>query len=370
MNEIIYFLPMIIFLGAVTTYEDIKHGKIRNKWILIALAYAIIVNIALVVYLNYGINQSPRIEYFIELSISFTISLMVGFLMWWINLWTAGDAKLFAAFAALVPLSVYRFGHIPFFSSSNILINTFVPFFVVYTLFMLYRTTWRQKLHYMLKSFEPRQLVTLALFLFAFMWPIKLLFNMFSVPANLFTTVAVLFLVLAVFERILADRLIYLISGVAVLRFIGDASVYTLGSWTHFGLTLGGFVFLRFFILYMGYDFMTKHVDIGLLKPGMVPAESVFMDNARYCKKPILHFSLLSYMQEKTRKRKYLFEPAPEGLTKKDVARLRIHEKDFGFEHLRVYKTLSFAPYMFAGVLLTILLQGNIFVSIVTLVFG
>ena len=39
------FLPAILFLGATTSYEDIKHGKIRNKWIISAIVYAAIVYI-------------------------------------------------------------------------------------------------------------------------------------------------------------------------------------------------------------------------------------------------------------------------------------------------------------------------------------
>ena len=44
---IYWFLPMILLLGIVTSYEDIKFGKIRNKWIILALAYSIAANIAL-----------------------------------------------------------------------------------------------------------------------------------------------------------------------------------------------------------------------------------------------------------------------------------------------------------------------------------
>ena len=44
---ILYFLPMIIFLGIVTSYDDIKTGKIRNKWIAFALAFSAVMNIIL-----------------------------------------------------------------------------------------------------------------------------------------------------------------------------------------------------------------------------------------------------------------------------------------------------------------------------------
>ena len=33
-------LPVIIILGIVTSYQDIKFGKIKNKWISLALIYS------------------------------------------------------------------------------------------------------------------------------------------------------------------------------------------------------------------------------------------------------------------------------------------------------------------------------------------
>ena len=42
MNSIIfYFLPGILVLGIITSIEDIKSGKIRNKWIIWAFIYSL-----------------------------------------------------------------------------------------------------------------------------------------------------------------------------------------------------------------------------------------------------------------------------------------------------------------------------------------
>ena len=114
----------------------------------------------------------------------------------------------------------------------------------------------------------------------------------------------------------------------------------------------------------MGYDLLSKHVDIKLLKKGMIPLEKVYMEGSKYKKEDILHFSLLSYMQEKTKKRDYLFEPEAEGLTEKDVKKLKSLEDELGFEHLRVAQTMPFAPYLFIGTLLTLLFQGNLFITL------
>lgn len=38
---IYWFLPMVLFLGIITSYEDIHSGKIRNKWIIAGFVYVI-----------------------------------------------------------------------------------------------------------------------------------------------------------------------------------------------------------------------------------------------------------------------------------------------------------------------------------------
>ena len=94
----------------------------------------------------------------------------------------------------------------------------------------------------------------------------------------------------------------------------------------------------------------------------MVPAERIYVENKNYKKESIMHFGFFSHTPEKTKKKNYLFDVTAKGLTKMDVQKLKKLEKKLGFEHLRIHQTLSFAPFMFAGVLLTILFQGNLFI--------
>ncbi len=54
------------------------------------------------------------------------LALLAGFLMWWFGLWAAGDAKMFAVLALLLPLSTYRGAYLPAFPAYVLLFNTFV----------------------------------------------------------------------------------------------------------------------------------------------------------------------------------------------------------------------------------------------------
>ncbi len=364
MDLIFWFLPGILILGILTSYTDIRYGKIRNIHIALALVYSVFVYVFLILTLD-----SYRVAYLGEWISTAFLSLFIGYIIWHVGLWTAGDAKLFFAYSLLVPLSVYSYGYIPFLSSVNILINTLCPIFIIMSILLLFRTTWKEKLFYLKSAFEPKQIVQLFIFLFALIWVMSLVFSKLNVTLDYFSGIFFIFLIIIILEKLIFGRLFWLIIILSLLRLFFDKSVYSFGTWKFLLLIWLIFIITRFFILSIGYRLLTKKVDIKLLTPGLVPAELIYQEGKTYKKEKILYFSLFSYLYEKTKKKKYLFEPVSEGLTGKEVKKLKSLENKLPFEHLRVHKTLSFAPYMFFGVLLTVLFQGNLFLYLAYLVF-
>jgi len=356
-NTIYFFLPGIIALGLMTSYTDIKNGKISNKHILFALIYSLIVYVILIFTV-----ENIRVDYFVELGFMLPLMLFIGFIIWYVGLWTAGDAKLFFAYSALIPLSVYKYGALPYFSATNILINTFIPFAFFLFVWLMFKTTMKQKLIVMKNALQPKKLAMLAIALFAFLWIISMLFSVFGISPDFFVTIFFVFIVMIIIEKIFPIKMVYIMIGIAILRFFFDKTVYTLDSVKFFLIIFVAFIILRFFILELGYGMLTKDMDIILLKKGMIPAEEVYIEKGEYKKNSLLYFSLFSYLHRKTKKRKYLFEPTAEGLSEKDVEKLKKLEKRLGFEHLKIYQSFSFAPFMFAGVLLTLLVQGSLFI--------
>lgn len=360
---ILWFLPAILLLGLITSYTDMKEGKIKNKHIIFALIYGLVAY-AILVFINWG---QLRVGYFIELGIMCALSLITGFIMWHVSLWTAGDAKLFLAYTVLVPLSVYNYGHIPYFDSTNILINTFVPAFLFLFTILLFKTSLKQKLLFFKKSLIPKQVVILTVFLFAFGWIVKIMFYFIKIPANYFLIMFVLFLLMALFEKITSLSMLKISLVIGVLRLFFDHSVFTPSFLINFLILVLAFVIIRFFVLSMGFYCFTKEMDTKLLKPGMLPAETVFKEKGEYRKQEIIFYSLFGYLEEKSKNKEYLIGPASEGLTEKDIKELRKLEKQPGFEHLRVQQTIPFAPYLFLGVILTIIFKGNVFISFLSL---
>lgn len=358
-----WFLPAIILFGVITTYTDLKEGRIKNKHILLALAYSFIAYTILII-----INLSTiRIGYFIEFLIMCALSLITGFIIWYIGLWTAGDAKLFLAYSALIPLSVYKYGHIPYFDSTNILINTFIPVSLYLFLTLMFKTNIQQKLLFLKQTLQPKEVFNLAVSLFAFLWGINLLFKIINFPIGYFFGIFLVFIIITLFEKIFFTKTFKLTIAISILRLILDPSIYSFYFIKQFLLILGAFIFLRFLIIRTGFYFLTEEVDIELLKEGMMPAETVYKENGKYKKQRLILFSLFSYIQENMKKKNYLFDPT-QPLTKNDVNKIQKLKRKLRFKHLGVQQTLPFAPFLFFGVLLTLLAQGNFILILIDII--
>ncbi len=360
---ILWFVPIILFLGIITSYTDIKESKIKNKHLVIALVYSAIVYFIL----TYQTIGQVRLVYFVELGVMSAASLIAGFVMWHIGIWTAGDAKLFSVYSLVVPLSVYKYGHIPYFDSLNLLVNTFLPIFLFLLGILLFRTSLKQKGIFIKKAIEPATIVMVALSLFALLWVLNILLKLVHFKISQIVVIPILFIMLMALEEVKIFKLVYIIGGISILRLILDHSVYSFAFAKEFLGLIFLFLLLRFFIIRMGFHFFTKEVDIGLLEEGMTPAEVIYLEGGEYKKKRFMFFSLFEQLDWGIKKN-YLFNPA-EALSKGDVTELKRISKKLGFEHLRIQQTLPFAPFLFFGVLLTVAVQGSLFVFLEKLLF-
>ncbi|MGM5483194.1 MAG: hypothetical protein ACQESF_07045, partial [Nanobdellota archaeon] len=136
LNLLWFQLPMILLLGVVTSYTDIKFGKIRNKWILIALAYgtAIYFGAFLLHHLTASSLKLTLIvdgkeeiySFFLQTLSNFLVSLLVGVLLWLYRMLSAADAKLYIAFSLLTPVTVYSAEFVRYFPGAILLINSII----------------------------------------------------------------------------------------------------------------------------------------------------------------------------------------------------------------------------------------------------
>jgi hypothetical protein len=129
------FLPVVFLIGSITSYQDYKYSKIRNKWILWGLAWALSVYLLLCLWLLsdeyftlfHRAKDFMSFVYIHDALLNAFISLAIGYLIWYFDLWSAGDAKLFFVFSLLLPLTHYSSSYLPYFPSFALLINVFAP---------------------------------------------------------------------------------------------------------------------------------------------------------------------------------------------------------------------------------------------------
>ena len=122
---IILSIAAIVLLGIITSYEDIRQNKIRNRWISTAISIGIALNVGAIINAHFssGIDNSYLSTFLLNIG----ISILAGYLLYHFELWSAGDGKLFIAYSLLVPLDFYQFGFIKYFPSAVLLVNSFVP---------------------------------------------------------------------------------------------------------------------------------------------------------------------------------------------------------------------------------------------------
>lgn len=110
------FYPLIVILGICSSYTDIKFHKIKNFHLLAATIFGLIIHA--------GFSTSHNIYPDLDFYLNLFIGSCIGFLLYYTNIWGAGDAKLFIVYCLLMPIDKHR-AILPF-SSILIFMNIFL----------------------------------------------------------------------------------------------------------------------------------------------------------------------------------------------------------------------------------------------------
>jgi len=200
-------LPILILIGIITSYQDFKYNKIFNHWILLGFIWGVFIHILLLFTLYIPENAcltSP--SYTKQVVFNFMSAISIGFLLWKYNFWAAGDAKLFAIFAFLLPLSFYSNSYFPIFPSFALLINIFFIFITI-TFFkavvFIFKKHKSKKIKYLdikikLKNIFLKKIkhFKLILFLFLFFNTLKIILKQFFLLNINYGLVSILYLVI------------------------------------------------------------------------------------------------------------------------------------------------------------------------------
>lgn len=368
MDSYVWFLlPAIIALGAITSYTDIKFGKIKNKWILVFLLYGIFVYLLYYFYaqttgatttINVIVGEEVR-EYslFVQVISNFLVSLMFGFTIWSFNIWSAADAKLFTAFSFLLPLSFYTTDFIRYFPGLVIAINSIVIIIFYLTIEVLRKnyTCFKNSLKETLTN--PRELIDDIQMLFLIHWITGSVFTYIDREQLIIFFVVGIILLIRYFiqhvGKILKNLRVVIVIAIIGRIIIEYDYIFSSNFLITFSTLVFVFVILKNLLLKIADTAFHKRIHISKLKPGMI-WDKYLIETSKEIKP--------SEQYKKNMGGKVFLEPSVEGLTKKEIRRIKraYKNKKLTIDCLDVSSKTPFAHFLFAATLLTMLLGGSL----------
>lgn len=380
------FLPGIISIGILSTWSDIKTGKVKNNLIKKGFLYGLVIYSFLFAWtiarkysgflsIFLGKTYYLGFNYFIDLTINTAIALIVGIILWKLDFWAAGDAKLFALFSFLIPLTFYSRDKIVYFPSFILLLNIYMVsfFFLIFIGFSKIRfkkinfsdfcQQIKQKMADYLKklpknfqinnflNFINLILIYALMFSAVFSFNFKINILKFSLTSQLLVYL-VLFLVYKPLSKFLKK---YKKINIFVFPLLIIAGLFISGFWLNFFSKLNPLVkfFGGFFVFiiamqiatkFLSNQAETKKIKLDELKPNMLLAEEAI--------------NLLK--QDKDFFQKDLERMYFDGLSLDQVEKIKTFVRAKNLEEIEIYRTFPFAPFIFAGAIITLILQGSL----------
>jgi hypothetical protein len=375
-------LVPIAFIAVYTVRDDLRHGRIFNRRVLQGLAMGVAAYLLLLgaehvpvpAWLCSGPPAGGDLHWGLVAIQNLGLGLGVGILLWLLGVWAAGDAKLFAVYAFLLPPAVYTRSYLDMFPALPLLINVFA-FAFFFLILDLARTGIPAVLSVLrdgkkrseavkaapgwLLRLAPALLLFIALF--AGIRTLRQLsregFESF-VHVSDFTLFLILFAVFRPLMRLVMNRwgaVIFTVLSVAALGFL---------IWLH-GLSevptflrpsVMAVVLLVFSRAYPGLAQTTVKGTVGDLTPGSILAAETLQILKEKEKKELLE---RDGEEEESGDEKVRFgRPTAEGLTEEQVQYLR--ERWVDDEPLLLARTIPFSPFLALGAALTYALGGPV----------
>jgi hypothetical protein len=360
----ILFIPALLLMGAVTAFEDIKYGRIRNKWVVLSVGYSFVVVAILFFFSNEEI--APFLQRY---ALNMLFSFILGIILWAARLWSAGDAKLLLAYSSLLPPPLFAYTSY-FFPGLVLLSNVLLPYLLFYTGKTLLKTSWQMKLDALKQITSLRNSSSFLLFTFTFSWLggkismlIRMVFPLFDSPV---TTILCVIIIIVLVKDIYSLSLRRACLGMAAFVVLFDSDhIFQAAFFLHFAIVAFIMFFLRGFILTLGYHTLSTPIYLENLRQGMFPAENFVQFGRRGViikKIRVLPLGFVAAAPEiKGKFVNFMIRSPQEGLQRSEVAKIKqYHREQFiKFHTLRIYEHVAFAPFLLAGAIITLIAKGH-----------
>ena len=357
-ENIIFFA--ILSCGLYTGYTDFRYRKIANIYTLFLI----------------GAGMSSQVLFISQGSITWIHScinlfggLGISFVMFYLGVWAAGDAKLFWGISLLMPPEVFSRAVETQFYPLILLINIFLVFLIYIALKCLFKMPLPEQRKLISVSFIaqlkgfPRRILQVLSHIgvggLAFYIPAQLGVEL-DLAVRVTCFVAIVFAFNKIVETYIPEnyQVVFHIIFVLLAIFLVIPSLIDLGI-----LILFVFLISLFLLIFSSFihSLFTKATQITDLKPNMIPAERIIeiKEEQGFDKYVKLPASFANPAQDNI-----IVDVSSEGLTDEQIANLRRLARQGrlqGFENsLLIQEKIPFAFMIVIGALVNFLAKGMV----------
>ncbi|MFI5348089.1 MAG: prepilin peptidase [Elusimicrobiota bacterium] len=376
------FLGVILLIGGAATASDWRENRVPNRLTLFgfaAFAAGAAYHLLAASLGHRGINWSVLGEHYMpwrffpRLGAHALLSLAAGWTLWRLDIWPAGDAKLYIVLSWLMPLANANLSGFPLLLFMVFLINCFVPSGLLVAGEMIVRLAASVpgifsggivsavKSHCdravrRVKDLRPLRLEAAALLvnltcLFFLMRLAQTLLH--RQPLGPFVQILVFFALIAVWQRLAALFLRPLVGAAALCIFCGCAVACVAA-----GLDLGGILWRTAkttagFGVFLSFARLAVHRAVERCSLRDIPPEEL---------RPgaLLSDAAWEALSQDADARGIVAERNCDGLTAAEALALRGKMTARGERSLSVYRTVPFAAWIFLGAILTLAHRGTV----------
>ncbi|RKY00556.1 hypothetical protein DRP77_11300 [Candidatus Poribacteria bacterium] len=376
-----YLITSLAILGSLyASYTDLKEGRIYNICTFPLIWGGVL---AQIIYALIGVET-------VKSALGITLGGgAISFLMFWAGALAPGDAKLIWGLSMILPPSLFE--AVPrstrlSFPPAVLIINILSIYFIFALSLALIKSKRKQKLAAIRSIVSspslPRGIGLYILNLLSFLALSSCLFYLFNYLLGIrLGGVGRLAFVIFLYYILnkLADRYLpggrYAVYALLFPPFVGLLLAFPSlfssilrSSLIIVGIYLIVSFFLRYFVLSLDWLTLSKPVSIYQLREGMIPAEKIVKVEERG---KVVYRKSASSRQANG---EVIISPSPEGLSSEEIARLRKladegHFKEFG-DRIVIQRSLPFAPFILAGLILTVLFKGPFLLKLIELMRG
>ncbi len=388
-------LPVALAIAGITGWTDLKPmvphlmgrvpyekspggGRISNRVLLIGLALGLAWHLFAWAWhaggfglYSFEMLQAKSMPYWFHVALNTGLSFLLGFLLWSLGLWAAGDGKLFGLLAMLLPLAVYRNNYLNWFPSFVLFFNTFIAVFAILVVEFAARMVVQVKEGgpgYLGKTMEKavkalsenkaKVLGIIVLFM-AIFTTIRILrhfmraaMDMGLGDINKTMVYVILFLIFKPLTKLLRYKPTIWVALSIVVGYVGWAFfVDPTGEAKHHLWDIGALA-LSIIIFRFAYDAYLKATDERLIPISELRVKMILSDE-----------SVRKFKERGEFHKRWLKPLEPDGLRPKQVEAIQDwYEENDPEGSVGISRTLPFAPALFFGTLITIVVRGLLLV--------